>query len=297
MVYPISVWDLNTRMQVLTQMRAYFLLINLMRSYWDEKWKMHLFTQGTNGEKIQIEYWAVCVVCVKQLAILSFSFLLSVVCMYVTLKRPTCLHCTDGRGVGPEQVVRSDDEQHQQCCSCTSSTARHWWPLCTLGRRLKALQPYCGLTAGEQHRGKSVLLHLSSIKFWLYSHHLKKCGPDMYCSKYAQTHHVYVSNSPCHSIQLFCNPLSQSSCVHHSNDFYWGCFAEVTGMGLTVCGFLWRDYSFCDCLASSEATAHLEYLQVLWFCQLVGLRLGNVCIWLKLKLGDMTWNLYHDGHK
>lgn len=78
-------------------------------------------------KNIQIEYWAVLFETFqlqKQFAILRNLSISTLRCLCCPEEKPIILlYCADGRGVGPEPHVRSDGEQ-QQCCSCTSSTAR-----------------------------------------------------------------------------------------------------------------------------------------------------------------------------
>lgn len=109
-------------------------------------------------KNIQIKYWAVLSETVqlqKQFAILRNLSISTLRCLCCPEEKPIILlYCADGRGVGPEPHVRSDGEQ-QQCCSCTSSTAR------TLMTNLYFIKTFWSSTAG-------------SNKYWLYCHHHKK---------------------------------------------------------------------------------------------------------------------------
>lgn len=85
-----------------------------------------------------------------------------------------------------------------------------------MGRHLGRPQLCCGLIAGEEHRGglfcciylQILALHSPPPQTWSTHTVVNK-------------HKLYCASVCPHGIQLFSNPLSQSS--HHRNSFYRGC--------------------------------------------------------------------------
>lgn len=119
----------SASMEVHTQVRTYFLWMQLNALLFRVRQDVFFnkeFEQ-MKQKNIQIKYWAVLFETFqlqKQFAILRNLSISTLRCLCCPEEKPIILlYCADGRGVGPEPHVRSDGEQ-QQCCSCTSSTAR-----------------------------------------------------------------------------------------------------------------------------------------------------------------------------